>query len=174
MILPLFSVSLWKESLNNNGQQSHQYQGRIRGISYEKSRFYAKKSYFFPILGGRGRGHRVRPPLAPPLNINKTNNLHAHFPKTSASIEIGHSLSKARLIVPYDWCIKITNQFASLTPKRSDFQIIRVLFGIGRLMLEHILNGEIDQIYILLFSFRGERKTIVFFFELAIHSDWWR
>ena len=22
------------------------------GISYEKSRFYAKKSYFFPILGG--------------------------------------------------------------------------------------------------------------------------
>jgi hypothetical protein len=106
----------------------------------------------------------MRPPLDPPLNINKTNNLHAHFPKTSASIEIGHSLSKARLIVPYDWCIKITNQFASLTPKRSDFQIIRVLFGIGRLMLEHILNGEIDQIYILLFSFRGERKTIVFFF----------
>jgi hypothetical protein len=30
------------------------------GISCEKSRFYAKKSYFFPILGGGAR--RVRPP----------------------------------------------------------------------------------------------------------------
>ena len=30
------------------------------GISCEKSRFYAKKSYFFPILGGGA--HRVRPP----------------------------------------------------------------------------------------------------------------
>ena len=35
------------------------------GISYEKSRFYAKKSYFFPILGGGAR--RVHPPLDPPL-----------------------------------------------------------------------------------------------------------
>jgi len=26
------------------------------GISCEKSRFYAKKSYFFPILGGRAPG----------------------------------------------------------------------------------------------------------------------
>jgi hypothetical protein len=32
------------------------------GISCEKSRFYAKKSYFFPILGGRAPG-------APPLWI---------------------------------------------------------------------------------------------------------
>ena len=31
------------------------------GISFEKSRFYAKKSYFFPILGG-GVARRVRPP----------------------------------------------------------------------------------------------------------------
>ena len=30
------------------------------GISCEKSRFYAKKLYFFPILGGGAR--RVRPP----------------------------------------------------------------------------------------------------------------
>jgi hypothetical protein len=28
----------------------------VWGISCEKSRFYAKKSYFFPILGGSGRG----------------------------------------------------------------------------------------------------------------------
>ena len=33
------------------------------GISCEKSRFYAKKLYFFPILGGA----RARPPLNPPL-----------------------------------------------------------------------------------------------------------
>jgi hypothetical protein len=62
------------------------------GISCEKSRFYAKKSYLFPILGGtreifgvirvknrvftpknhifsnfRGGARRVRPPLDPPL-----------------------------------------------------------------------------------------------------------
>jgi hypothetical protein len=36
------------------------------GFSCEKSRFYAKKSYFFPILGGWG-ARRVRPPLNPPL-----------------------------------------------------------------------------------------------------------
>jgi hypothetical protein len=35
------------------------------GISCEKSRFYAKKILFFPILGGGAR--RVRPPLDPPL-----------------------------------------------------------------------------------------------------------
>ena len=35
----------------------------VWGISCEKSRFYAKKSYFFPILGGRWP-----PPLDPPLN----------------------------------------------------------------------------------------------------------
>ena len=29
---------------------------KIWGISCEKSRFYAKKSYFFPILGGRAPG----------------------------------------------------------------------------------------------------------------------
>jgi hypothetical protein len=34
------------------------------GISCEKSRFYAKKSYFFPFLGGRAPG---APPLDPPL-----------------------------------------------------------------------------------------------------------
>ena len=35
------------------------------GISCEKSRFYAKKIIFFPIL--RGEGRRLRPPLDPPL-----------------------------------------------------------------------------------------------------------
>jgi hypothetical protein len=35
------------------------------GISCEKSRFYAKKSYFFPILG---RAHP--PPLDPPLHYS--------------------------------------------------------------------------------------------------------
>ena len=33
------------------------------GISCEKSRFYAKKSYFFPILGGGGGGGGA--PVAP-------------------------------------------------------------------------------------------------------------
>ena len=32
------------------------------GISCEKSRFYAKKIIFFPILGGGGGARRVRPP----------------------------------------------------------------------------------------------------------------
>jgi hypothetical protein len=37
------------------------------GISCEKSRFYAKRSYFFPILGG-ARAGCAPPPLDPPLN----------------------------------------------------------------------------------------------------------
>ena len=36
------------------------------GTSCEKSRFYAKKSYFFPILGGARAG--CAPPLNPPLH----------------------------------------------------------------------------------------------------------
>jgi hypothetical protein len=36
------------------------------GISCEKSRFYAKKSYFFPFLGGAHQGAPL-PPLDPPL-----------------------------------------------------------------------------------------------------------
>ena len=36
------------------------------GISCEKSRFYAKKIIFFPILGGARAGC---PPLNPPLSI---------------------------------------------------------------------------------------------------------
>ena len=40
----------------------------FRGISCEKSRFYAKQIIFFPILGGSAR--RVRPPLNPPLLYN--------------------------------------------------------------------------------------------------------
>ena len=38
------------------------------GISCEKSRFYAKKHIFFPILGGRAPG-APPPPLDPPLDI---------------------------------------------------------------------------------------------------------
>ena len=41
--------------------------GKFWGISCEKSRFYAKKTYFFPILGGGG-ARRVRPPPSPPLD----------------------------------------------------------------------------------------------------------
>ena len=37
------------------------------GISCEKSRFYAKKSYFFPIFGGGAC--RVHPPWIRPCNI---------------------------------------------------------------------------------------------------------
>ena len=47
--------------------------GNLWGISCEKSRFYAKKSYFFPILGGEGGGGRGRAPpppgSAPVLNV---------------------------------------------------------------------------------------------------------
>jgi hypothetical protein len=39
----------------------------IWGISCEKSRFYAKKIIFFPILGG---GAPDAPPLDPPLNYS--------------------------------------------------------------------------------------------------------
>ena len=37
------------------------------GISCEKSRFYAKKIIFFPILGGEGARAGCAPPLNPPL-----------------------------------------------------------------------------------------------------------
>ena len=40
----------------------------FRGISCEKSLLYAKKSYFFPILGGGGRAPGAPPPrIAPAL-----------------------------------------------------------------------------------------------------------
>jgi hypothetical protein len=41
----------------------------ILGISCEKSRFYAKKSYFFPILGGGAPPPPpwIRPCIIPPL-----------------------------------------------------------------------------------------------------------
>ena len=42
---------------------------KLWGISCEKSRFYAQKNLFFPILGGGGM-RRVRPPpLDPPLHL---------------------------------------------------------------------------------------------------------
>jgi hypothetical protein len=42
------------------------------GISCEKSRFYAKKIIFFPILG---EGRRVRPHLDPPLDTTNPADL---------------------------------------------------------------------------------------------------
>ena len=44
----------------------------VWGISCEKSRFYAKKIIFFPILGGRAPGAHPPPPpppLDPPMYI---------------------------------------------------------------------------------------------------------
>ena len=40
------------------------------GISCEKSRFYDKKTYFFPILEGRAPG--APPPHPPPLSIESS------------------------------------------------------------------------------------------------------
>ena len=49
-----------QSSLTIQKRSSHATSGgrreKIWGISCEKSRFYAKKSYFFPILGGRAPG----------------------------------------------------------------------------------------------------------------------
>jgi hypothetical protein len=41
------------------------------GISCEKSRFYAKKSYFFQFLRGGGGGRRMLPPESAPVYIYK-------------------------------------------------------------------------------------------------------
>ena len=43
-------------------------------ISCEKSRFYAKKSYFFPILGGGGRAGCAPPESAPEIKHWKMCN----------------------------------------------------------------------------------------------------
>jgi hypothetical protein len=56
-----------KQIAPSGGRREH-----IWGISCEKSRFYAKKSYFFPILGGLGV-RRVRSPLDPPLYYKYTS-----------------------------------------------------------------------------------------------------
>ena len=51
----------------------YNYRGRREkfwGISCEKSRFYAKKTYFFPILGGRAPGAPPPPPgSAPAMHV---------------------------------------------------------------------------------------------------------
>ena len=39
------------------------------GISCKKSRFYAKKSYFFPILGGGGRAPGAPHPGSAPVHV---------------------------------------------------------------------------------------------------------
>ena len=43
----------------------------IWGFSCEKSRFYAKKSYFFPILGGGEGARPLDPPLYKVMSITK-------------------------------------------------------------------------------------------------------
>ena len=50
------------------------------GISCEKSRFYAKKTYFFSNF--RGGACRVRPPLDPPLNMAAESIRHGTKTKT--------------------------------------------------------------------------------------------
>ena len=47
------------------------------GISSEKSRFYAQKIIFFPILGGARAG--CAPPLDPPLHSELALNLPRAF-----------------------------------------------------------------------------------------------
>ena len=67
------------------------------GISCEKSRFYAKKIIFFPILGGDAR--RVRPPPPPPpgsapATENQTQNgpyIHEKSKQTKTKIETSDS-----------------------------------------------------------------------------------
>ena len=47
------------------------------GISCEKSRFYTKKSYFFPILGGGARAGCAPPGSAPEMysRLKKNENI---------------------------------------------------------------------------------------------------
>jgi hypothetical protein len=52
----------------------------IWGISCEKSRFYAKKSFFSPILGGGGHMLGVPPPgSAPGYWVKRFFLMHIHF-----------------------------------------------------------------------------------------------
>ena len=48
------------------------------GISWEKSRFYAKKSFFFPILGGRAQG-ALPPGSAPGIRFDFLIFFHHFF-----------------------------------------------------------------------------------------------
>jgi hypothetical protein len=56
---------------NCGGRREHFW-----GISCEKSRFYAKKSYFFPILGGGARRVRPPPPESAPVTIRNYTVMH--------------------------------------------------------------------------------------------------
>jgi hypothetical protein len=56
---------------------------RCWGISCEKSRFYAKKIIFFPILGGRAPGARTPPPLGSAPAILPSNNISSRDIHTS-------------------------------------------------------------------------------------------
>ena len=68
----------------------YNYGGRrekLWGISCEKSRFYAKKTYFFPILGGGG-GAPGAPPLDPPLAMEFASEPYLYADDTKICKEI--------------------------------------------------------------------------------------
>jgi hypothetical protein len=62
------------------------------GISCEKSRFYAKKTYFFPILGGGMYRVRPHPPLDPPLIMLALSRAKSKCP--SLEMSLNHSQCK--------------------------------------------------------------------------------
>ena len=70
------------------------------GISCEKSRFYAKNSYFFPILGGGGGAPGAPPPWIRPCSLLLTvKSTHA------ATLLVADS-------VPLEWEQRIPTRFA--------------------------------------------------------------
>ena len=58
---------------NCGGRREH-----FGGISCDKSQFCAKKSYFFPILGGARAGCAPPPPLDPPLLLYHGHMVHMY------------------------------------------------------------------------------------------------
>ena len=78
-------------------------------ISCEKSRFYAKKTYFFPILGGVRAGY-APPPLDPPLVLSSksclTSAVHCLYSNvTCTTIQTDISLSFLNIMLT-KICIK--------------------------------------------------------------------
>ena len=81
-------------------------------ISCEKSRFYAKKIIFLPILGGGGRAGCAPPPLNPPLQLYQ--NTHENW--TNRSISMTFKLSRrnshnAPFSTPKELCKAFLNYF---------------------------------------------------------------
>jgi hypothetical protein len=56
------------------------------GISCEKSRFYANKFIFFPILGGGGHAPGTPPPLDPPLYFSFWPNVNRRKGQLAATL----------------------------------------------------------------------------------------